>query len=92
MLLKVCPHCGQSSSSLGSRCPLCDHSYDPAPRGVIDQLPLIDLDDFAGFGGRGTGVTLIVGMVVNFAIVLILGPPLALINAVRRWTGARRGS
>jgi hypothetical protein len=91
MFLKVCPHCGQASSSLGSQCRLCDHTYDPEPPGVMDQLPLLDLDDLPTFGSRAVGIVM-VGMVVNFAIILTLGPPLALFKAVRRWVRAWRGS
>ena len=93
MFLKVCTHCGQASPSLGTRCPLCDRLYDPESRGVIDDLPLIDLEDFMAGGGPALGM--IAGaaaiLVINAAIVLLLGPPLALAKLIRRLIARRRG-
>ena len=83
LFLKVCPHCGEASPSLGSRCPSCDQLYEPG-RGVVDDLPLIDLDDWSGAGGPGAGLIVVVVGLINGAIVLLLGPPLALYRLLRR--------
>jgi hypothetical protein len=84
-LLKVCPHCGTASQTLGSRCPACDRPYftgdESGEESWIDAAPFIDAEDVFPGGGWLAG-WMLVG-IVNVVIAVVWTPFFLLRRGVR---------